>query len=289
MKQEVMQEGVLCQLKMGRWDASIRMSKDKFGKELPKEIVRAMQDLVEDRTLIKNLDAIRRSAKNTLKNNSLPFPVDGIFWCPKDKIPLLDDCFTKLKVDYREATEILVRNLPIIKRNFRKRYPKFYDNNFYPTASELRKKHHFDWNFFHFVVPDQKSEILSPALYKREKAKFQAMVDQMEELTVNLIGNELMKRIETLQEQCDNDSISAGTVNSVERFIDKWRELWEGNIDNKKLHSIMKTLKAQMKKTSAEKLKDSESFREAASAKLEKIIGRIKNVPNIELKRKLDV
>jgi hypothetical protein len=117
MKQEVMQEGVLCQLKMGRWDASIRMSKDKFGKELPKEIVRAMQDLVEDRTLIKNLDAIRRSAKNTLKNNSLPFPVDGIFWCPKDKIPLLDDCFTKLKVERRKSLSGTCRSSSAISEN----------------------------------------------------------------------------------------------------------------------------------------------------------------------------
>lgn len=289
MQANQLQEGALCQLKIGRWDASIRMSKDKLGKSVPKEIVRAMQDLVEDKTLLKDLTTVRRATKNLLVNNSLPFPVDGVFWVPKEKIPELDTAFEEAKQEYFRRRDILKRRLPLMKRRFSQKYPKFYNPDVYPKSFELDKKYYFTWNFFHFTIPDEKTEVLSPAMYKREQAKFQSMVKEMEEMTVNLIGNELFKRIKTLQEQCENDNINAGTVNSIERFMDKWRSLWEGHVDNTRLKGIMKSLRVQMARTTAEKLKDSEDFRNKAAAKLEKLVGRIQNVPNLELKRKLDV
>ena len=286
-----LQEGALCQLKIGRWDASIRMNKDKLGKKVPKEIVRAMQNLVtdEDKYLLDDLTSVRRATKNLLVNNSLPFPVNGVFWVTKEKIVELDAAFEEAKGIYFERREILKRKLPLIKRKFAKRYPDYYDASFYPKSHELDKKYYFTWNFFHFVVPDKKTEVLSPAMYKREQAKFQAMVTEMEEMTVNLIGNELLKRIETLRNQCENDTINAGTVNSIERFMDKWRTLWEGHVDNQKLKGIMKSLRVQMARTSTEKLKDNKDFREKAATKLENLMKKIEKVPNLELKRKLDV
>lgn len=141
MRPEQLQEGALCQLKMGRWDASVRMSKDKFGKELPKEIIRAVQDLVDDRTLLKDLTTIRRAAKNFLINNSLPFPVDGVFWVPKARIVDIDAFFQEKKEEYMNRKEILKKNLPLMKKRFSKKYPDFYDKKFYPTMAELDKKY----------------------------------------------------------------------------------------------------------------------------------------------------
>lgn len=289
METAKLQEGALCQLKIGRWDASIRMNKDKLGKNVPKAIVRAMQDLVDDRTLLKDLITIKRATKNMLINNSLPFPVDGVFWVPKEKIVELDEAFQAARIEYFNRRDILKRNLPLIKRRFRTKYPDYYEDRFYPKSQELDRKYYFEWNFFHFVIPDKKTEVLSPAMYKREQEKFQQMVTKMEEMTVNLIGNELLKRIETLKKQCEDDSINAGTVNSIERFMEKWNTLWKGNVDNKKLHGIMKSLRVQMKRTSADRLKDNEDFRNKAAAKLETIIGKINKVPDLELKRKMDV
>ena len=289
MTPEQLQEGALCQLKIGKWDASVRMSKDKLGKSVPKEIVRAMQDLVEDKTLLKDLNTIKRTTKNTLKNYSLPFPIDGVFWVPKNKITYLDEFFKEQKEEYMRRKEILKRKLPIMKRRFKEKYPKFYEERCYPTRPELDKKYYFKWNFFHFTVPDKKAQVLSPAQYKREQEKFKNMVKEMEEMTVNLIGNELLKRIDMLRKQCENNEINAGTVRSVDRFMEKWNDLWKGNIDNKKMHGIMKSMRVQMKRTSADKLKGNDDFRQKAAEKLEGIIGRIKKVPNFELKRKLDV
>lgn len=289
MRLEKLNEGALCQLKMGRWDASIRMDKEKLGKNVPKEIVRAMQDLVDDRTLLQDMAAVRRASKNFLKNNSLAFPVDGVFWVMKKDIEKIDAFFTEKKAEYQARLKVLKKNLPKMKRKFAEAYPKYYDEKFYPTPEELDRKFYFSWNFFHFQIPSKKTQILSPEMYRRETEKLHGMVREMEEMTVNLIGNELLKRIETLKEQCENDSINAATVGSIDRFMEKWNELWKGNIDNQKLQGIMKSMRVQMARTSADKLKNSDEFRAKAAERLGKVIGRIENIPNIEIKRKLDV
>ena len=289
MKPEQLHEGMLCQLKIGRWGASIRLRKDKLGRDLPPEIVRGMQDLVEDKTLLKDQLTIKRTALGLLKRSSMPFPVDGIHWVPKHKIVELDEAFTQLQNEYGAGTDKLIANIGKLKRRFQRKYPKFYNEANYPTPDELRGKYYFYWRFFQFDLPDKEAGILTPDMYKREKAKFDAMAKEMNEMAINVIGNALLKRIERLQAQCEGDKINAGTVSSVERFLEKWEDLWKENVDSEKFNGIMTSLRLQMKKTSADRLKSNEDFRNKAAKKFEKIVKQIKKVPDFQLKRKLDV
>ena len=289
MKPEQLQEGALCQLRMGRWDASVKMSKDKLGKEVPKEIVRAMQDLVEDRTLLKDLSNVRRSAKGLLERNSLPFPIDGIFWVPKDKISELDKAFSEFEKLYAERLETLCENIDSMKANFKRKYPTYYVKEKYPTQRQLKKKFYFYWNFFHLTMPDQKAKLLSPKLYEREKEKFQGMVKQMEEMTINLIGNHLIWRVQRLADQCESGKINSATFSSIERFLEKWDDLWKGHIDERKMKSTIILLKKQIKSASVDRLKNNDDFRQKMGAQLEKTMKRVQSIPDFTLKRNLDV
>lgn len=289
MTPDQLQEGVLCQLKMGRWDASIRLGKDKLGDGIPKEIVRAMQDQIEDRTLLDDLANVRRSAKGLLKRNSLPFPIDSVFWVAKEKIPFLDKEFTKFKEMNDERLEKLCNAYGTMKKSFRKKYPDFYVAHKYPTKDRLRKKFYFYHRFFQISVPDKSTKILSPAIYRRETTKLKDMVREMEEMTVNMVGNLLFKRVEKLSSQCDSGKINGGTVASIERFLERWDDLWHGHVDDKQLKMIMARLKKEMKGTSTERLKNNEDFRLKMGTTLETVMDKIQEIPDFELKRKLDV
>ncbi len=289
MTPDQLQEGVLCQLKMGRWDASVRMPKEKLGRSVPKEIVRAMQDLVDDRTPLKELSTIRRTSKGWLQRNSLPFPVDGVFWLPKEKIPEADAFFSDMQSKYFAGRTKLKKNVKKMERDFKKKYPDFYNPKNYPSPQRLESKFYYYWNFFHFTVPDKESEILSPKLYKKEQEKFRKMVSQMEEMTINLVGNMLFKRINKLAEQCDSGKINAGTFNSIERFIGRWDDLWRDHVDNKKMRLIMARLRKEMRSATSERLKNNDDFRSKMGEQLESIVERLKVVPNFQLKRRLDV
>ena len=169
MRVEKLQEGALCSLKMGRWDASVRMDKTKLGKDVPKDIVRAMQDLVEDRTLLKDLSTIRRMAKGLLQRNSVPFPIDGIFFVPKSKITMLDEKFSEFKSESRKRLRKMISKYPEMKREFKKKYPDYYDESKYPSVAQLKDKFYFHWQFFHLALPDKNAGILDPKIYKREQ------------------------------------------------------------------------------------------------------------------------
>lgn len=289
MNKEKLQEGVFCQLKMGRWDARTRIPTSKLGRSIPVEIIRARQDTIEDRTLLKDLTTIRRSAKGVLKRNSLPFPIDGLFWIPKDKIPNIDDQFTRFKKQYEKRIDKLCNNIKKMEQEFKDKYPDYYNKKNYPSQNSLRKKFYFHWNFLHFTVPSKKVKILSPELYRKEKEKFDQMISQMEEMTVNLIGNSLLNRINKLTSQCESGKINNGTVNSIDRILKRWKSLWEGHIDEAKLKTIMNMLKKQMKGVSTERLKNNEDFRNKLGKKLNDISKKIKVIPDFKLKRRLDV
>ena len=69
-------EGTLCSIQTGFWGASAKYDKNKLGKDVPKDIVRAMQDLLDDKVLMDDIRNIQWQAKYLVKNNSLPFPID---------------------------------------------------------------------------------------------------------------------------------------------------------------------------------------------------------------------
>lgn len=289
MRQELLQEGVLCQLKMGRWDARVRLPKSKFGKDIPTEIVRGMQDVIDDRTLLKDLATIRRSAKGLLQRSSLPFPVDGVFWVPKEKVVELEEAFVEFKAESNSRLNKLLKNIDKMKAKFQKKYPNFFDEKYYPSKHKLESKFYFYWNFFQMTIPDEKAGILSPSMVKRETAKLRGMVKQMEDMTVNLVGNMLFSRVSKLAKQCDNEKINAGTVTSIERFIERWDDLWRDRVDQKQMKMIMSRLKKEMKSTTAERLKDNDDFRGKMQGNLEAMMKKIKAVPDFKLKRKLDL
>lgn len=288
MKQDLFQEGVLCQLKMGRWDARVKLPKHKLG-DVPKEIIRGVQDIIEDRTLLQDLATIRRTAKGLLQRTSLPFPIDGVFWVPKEKVPELDEAFKEFQAEKDTRLDNLLQNIAKMKRRFKRKYPDYYEEKYYPGKNQLRKKFYFYWNFFQMSIPDKKAGILSPAMVKKETEKLRGMVKQMEEMTVNIIGNMLFERVNKLSKQCAGEKINAGTVHSIERFIKRWDDLWREHVDQKQVKMIMSRLKKEMKSTTAERLKDNDDFREKMGEKMGSIMKKMKAVPDFKLKRKLDI
>lgn len=284
-----LQEGVLCELRIGRWLASKKINLGELDSNIPQEIVRGMQDLIEDKTLLRNIATIKRRAKGLLKRKSLNFPIDGIYWVPKAQIENLDAEFNALKTDFETATETLIENIGKLEQDFKAKYPDFYNPRNYPNQNQLRAKFHFGWQFFQFALPDKKAQILSADIYKREREKFEQMATQMNEMAINVIGNTLLKRVEALSTQCESETINANTVKSFENFMQRWDELWSENVDSTKLRAVVKQIRVAMKRTSYDKLKDNEDFREKLQQKMTNIANEIKNIPNFELRRKLDV
>jgi len=283
-------EGVLCSFQTGFWSASAKLDNNKLGKEVPKKIVRAMQDLLDDKLLIQDIYTVLRQAKYLVMNNSLPFPIDAVTFVPKHKVPEINDGLLEFQEELDERIESLINKYDSLKKKFKAKYPKFYDENRYPSKEQLRRRYYMRWRFFQIGIPDQNATELDPQQYKREVEKFKDMVKEMEEMTVTLIGNEVLTRIEKLHKQCETgEGLHGKTVNSINRLIEKWDDLWKGHVDDKKMKMIIARLRKEMSKVTIDRLKGNDQFRSEVTSKLGAMMSKLEKMPDVQLKRKLDI
>lgn len=283
-------EGVLCNFRIGFWGARAKYDTQKLGDDVPKEIVRAVKDLLTDKTLIDDIKNIQWQAKYLLKCNSLAFPIDGVFFIPKKKIVYVNERLEEMNKEHEARVNKLIASYSGLVRKFEKQYPDEYDENKYPSKKELRSKFYIDYKFFNIATPDSSAEVLDPDEYKRTIEKFRGMVEEMEEMSITVIGNELLQKIDKLHQQCETgENLHGKTVGAVNRFLDKWNDLWSGNVDSRQMKIIMSRLKKEMKKVEIDRLKSNEDFREEVAGKLGNIINRLESIPNVSLKRKIDI
>ena len=290
MNVEQLEAGVLCNLRAGWWGASAKYDNEKLGKDVPKDIVRAVQDLLEDKTMIEQIRTEQRKLKGFVLRNSLPCPIDSVYFVPTEKIPEIQDEVDRTTEIIYEMVNELVKNYTKLKNSFQKKYPKQYRPEKYPTPERLRNKFYVECSFFQIGMPDQAVMEIDPERYKKVQERFQGMAEEIEEMAVTMIGNQLMLRLDKLQEQCETgEGIHGRTVGSINRFLETWQDIWSGHVDDKKLKMIMTRLRNQMKKISADRLRDNEEFREVANQKISQIMKNLSRIPNVELKRKLDI
>jgi hypothetical protein len=283
-------EGVLCSFQLGYWGASAKLDNKNLGKDVPKKIVRAMQDLLEDKLLIQDIYAVLRQAKYLVTNNSLPFPIDAVTFIPKHKVTEVNDGLLELDEELDDRVERLIGKYDTLRKQFKKKYPQYYRKEKYPTKSQLRKRYYMRWRFFQIGVPDQAATELDPKQYKREVDKFKDMVKEMEEMTITLIGNQVLERIDKLHKQCETgEGLHGKTVSSINRLIAKWDDLWKGHVDDKKMKMIIIRLKKEMGKVSIDRLKGNEDFRLEVGKKLGNMMKKLEDMPDVQLKRKLDI
>jgi len=289
-KMERLNEGVFCNFRIGYWGARIKLDKNRLGEDVPKEIVRAAQDLLDDKVLIEDIKNIQWQAKYILKNNSMPCPIDGIFFIPKKKIVYINEQLTSMLEEFDQRVDKFVRNYKKLINNFATKFPKFYNPKKYPSESEIKNKFYMDWRFFKLGAPDSAATILDPNEYKKEVDKFKGMIQEMEEMAINVISNDLFAKIDKLQKQCESgEGLHGKTVGSINRFLDKWNDLWVGNVDDRKIKMIVSRLKKEMNKVTIDRLKGNEDFRTEVSKKLNVILNKIESIPSVELKRKIDI
>jgi hypothetical protein len=286
----ILNEGVLCSFQVGYWGASAKLDKGNLGANVPKKIVRAMQDLFDDKLLIQDIMTVLRQAKYFVTSNSLPFPIDAVTFIPKHKITEINEGLQEYKAELKERVDRLVSKYDTLRNRFKRKYPDYYRPEKYPDKKRLRARYYMRWNFFQIGVPEAAAAVIDPEEYKREVNKFKGMVSEMEDLTINLIGNELLTRLDKLHTQCTTgEGLHGKTVNSINRLVEKWDDLWRGHVDDKKMKMIITRLRKEMKKVSIDRLKGNEHFRAEVGDKLGAMLKKLDKMPNVQLKRRLDI
>jgi hypothetical protein len=208
---------------------------------------------------------------------------------PKNKIEELDNLFTECKQEYREQSSELARQIFSLKRDFQRKYPDYYQEINIQTNNRLFPSTTLHGGFSSFNYRTRKPLSCLLHCIRGKQENFKRMAQEMNDLAINAIGNSILKRIEKLKTQCDDEKINQATINSIEGLLTKWDQIWQDNVDHKKLQSIIKQLKTTMKGVNAERIRSNEHLRDKVSKKMDSISGGLKVIANHKAKRKLDV
>lgn len=284
VKNNILDLGYLTSVKIYCWNAAVKIDPKDLANDVPSEIVRTMQDIISDKTIIKELRKIKNQVFYFIENNSMPFPLEQAFFVPKQNIEAVSNYLEEMKSKYFEIADELIRNYSRLRTEFKIRYPKNYKivEKRYPSAERLKEKFRFDWNFYTINAPTSKGfSTIDKSIFAKEKAKFQELMAEMEQNTIAFIQEKLIERCNVLAEQCSDGKINRATMNSISSIVDQWEEIWSDCIEQKSLNSAIKSVRLTLKSVGdVDQFKTNESLQNKVENKLEKIIKRLENLPN---------
>jgi len=102
--------------------------------------------------------------------NSAPFPVDSVFWIPKERVIAIDEKLIDIEQRFTVLKNELAKNIGKFQKRYAKKYPAFYDPEKYPSPEEIKAKFNIKWRFFDMTLPTTKKG-LSVKMLRREEEK----------------------------------------------------------------------------------------------------------------------
>jgi len=219
---ELFKKACLVQLSTSVWRTSKALNQsvlaEKIGEEA--EFLRVRKYLVSP-TILGPVNTAAQQARNAIKKTALPFPITGIYMVPKDSLTEIDErlkhfeerfwnCYSDFKSIYEQSTE-----------DAREILKELFDESDYPI--DIKSKFKFEWRYMTIDLP-KKTTVLTPAMYEREKQKFQEMMDETRENAVIALREEFSQVVSHLVDRLNSDNdkprvISNNLFNKINEFI----------------------------------------------------------------------
>ena len=289
--ENIFEKGLLINLKMGSYQGRKKLSQEQL-KDLPKEIVRGVHDLFEEefKKLLKEVESHDAETRGKVKDMSVPFPIDGVYFLLSKAVMRATEFLKKRKIERNELIAIAANNYEDAIKKFAEKYPEYYKEarGKYPTKNGFMDKYHFNYQLFTIAKPNENLEFVSSDAYKDEIVKFKNDIETMKKEVIGIIYSELLYKVNQLSKQCADGKPSQRTLNNLDKFFIKIDEVYSDFIDRKDIKETISLIKAQVTGVDAKSLRDSEDFKKEFRGDMAKALESIKNLPDIELTRSLD-
>jgi hypothetical protein len=286
----IFEKGMLISLNMGGYAGRKKLSEDQL-KDLPKEIVRGVHDLFE-KSFKEKLDGIGKYdgvTRNYVKEMSVPFPIDGIYFLSYDKIDFIIEYLDERKKSRVDLVKEVLEDYETAKESFAKKYPDYYSRaqGKYLDKSQLANRFYFEYQFLKISAPD-KNPLISSEQYKKEMEKFRQTITAMKQEVVGIIYQSLSDLTLRLKRQSKDGKMNQRTFNNLQKFLEQVDSTYSGFIDRADLQATLKKVKAGIKGMSADMLRDNEAQRAKFHKAISALTAEIKALPDVETRRAID-
>ncbi len=267
--ENVLEKGVLVQLAISLWTGRTKLAPQLIAKEADPEFLRASKYLIA-RDYMKPLEQIRNKARDFVYRKTLPFPITGILFIPRQMLLEVDEELTRQKNSFNEAVTDFVSQYKSYVEMAKDHLKGLWNQDDYPQ--NITGKFDFQWMFFNIDAPGKKS-LITPEIYDREVNKFQQTMLEFQETAVATLRATFAEMVDHLVDRLDNDKVFRdSSVNHFKEFLEDFQKLDIAN--DTEIRELVDRCRELLSGTRPQDLRDNELLKRHVSEKM----GEIKNI-----------
>ena len=226
--ENLFEKGCLVQLSASVWRAARKIKPEQLSEmAVSHEWFTATKKLVDPDSL-KPINSVVNAARSYLSAVSLPFPIQGMVFAPKEMISRVDGKLEEYKAEFTGKVDSFLGEYDTLREIASIQLGELFSEMDYPV--DIRSKFAFLWRFIVLEVPNGRAGILSPEVYEREKDKFIRTMEEARELAITSLREEFGGMIARITERFSNGNGSKpkvfknGTVNHFYEFFETFKE-----------------------------------------------------------------
>jgi len=262
--ENLFEKGCLVQLSASVWGATRKIKPEQItDMAVSSEWLRASKKLV-DPDALKPINKIINKARSYLAGVSLPFPIKGMEFVPKEMITRVDDRLTEFKTDFNHEVETFMGKYDQLREVAMVHLGEFFNEMEYPI--DIQSKFALIWRFIILDVPNGNTAILAPEVYEREKEKFVQTMEQARELAIVSLREEFAGMVERITDRFSNGAngnskiFKNGTVNNFYEYFETFKE--RNIFKDDHLAELIERAKSILGGQSAEEIRSSDNLKE---------------------------
>lgn len=225
--ENMFEKGCLVQLSAAVWGATRKVKTERLSDEVSEKWLSASKKLVDPDSL-KPVTKVVNAARSYLAGVTLPFPLQGMAFIPKEMIGRVDEKLELFKGDFHNTVESFLGCYDNLREVAMLNLGDLFNEFDYPL--DVKSKFGFTWRFVILDVPNGRHGILAPEVYEREKEKFVRTMEEARELAVESLREEFSGMVQRISERFTNGDHSKpkifknGTVENFYEFFETFRE-----------------------------------------------------------------
>ena len=257
--ENIFEKGCLVQLSISMWGARRKIDKTKLAQMTSNhEWLHATKKLVDPESL-KPVAKLAGSARLYLNTVSLPFPIHGMVFVPKDLISRVDEKLQEFQAEFEYNVNDFVSRYPGLRDSAIAYLGDLFNQLDYPV--DVSRRFRFEWRFVALDVPNGRFGLLAPEVYEREKQKFIQTMEEARELAVQSLREEFAGLVEHICERFtigpdgEPKKFKGSTVTNFYEFFEYFKE--RNVFDDEGLVGLVEQAQAVLDGRSADSIRES--------------------------------
>jgi hypothetical protein len=274
--ENLFEKGCLVQLSTGIWGATRKIKPSQLSdRPISSDWFRANKKLV-DCDALRPIKKVANMTRSYLSGVSLPFPIHGMVFMPKEMISRVDGKLNEYKEDFNSSVDLFIRRYDDLREMAMVYLGDLFNETDYPV--DIRSKFSFVWRFVILDVPNGNTALLAPEVYEREKEKFVQTMEYARELAIVSLRDEFGSMVGRITERFTTGPDSKpkvfknGTVNNFYEYFETFKE--RNIFKDDQLAELVDRAQSVLGGRSAESIRSNEALKE-------QIRGDMQSVENV--------